>query len=364
MASVYLRRPRLAASGLLTCGLIASCSSSDISAPAAKGAADFSGNAKLVRGEAEVIPANSGPGEGEGGDQKLIGGNVTFVDAEYEVSIKISAPEFGVQNVALPCQSRVKVKVNINLDAGNKDKILDFPDGNFDCGVLGKLDVKTLLGVVAKALPTDTTAIQVVDNVISVKEIAKGKFDPPRPIFPSFIAASNKDLSGINVNVPTAKLTTAKGTYTGSYGMKVDFAGSTENAPGTVGKQLKRVMQFTTVSSGFSGTDKLAVLLVDSLRVKLNVAPIVLPSLEIRAVAGELFTTEAIRSGEAAATGFIGTGLEVLKKLSPDGIIMNALKKFPVDMKLTLIQQVGLDEAIAQAEADVAKSRGGRVTVD
>lgn len=364
MAFVHPSRSNVAASGLLLFGLSASCSSSDINAPASKSTADFTGNAKLVRGEAEVTPANSGSTEGDGGAEKLISGNVTFVDAEYDVSIKISAPEFGVQNVALPCQSRVKVKVNINLDAGNKDKILDFPDGNFDCGALGKLDVKTLLGVVAKALPTDTAAIQVVDNVIAVKEIAKGKFDPPRPIFPSFIAASNKDLTGINVNIPVAKLTTTKGTYTGSYGMKVDFAGATEDAPGMVGKQLKRVLQFTTVSSGFSGTDKLAVLLVDSLRVKMNVAPIALPSLEIRAVAGELFTTEVIRNGDAAATGFIGTGLEILKKLSPDGIIMNALKKFPVDMKLTLVQQVGLDEAIAKAEADVAKSRGGRVTVD
>ena len=364
MGSVHKFRPGMVAATGLIGILVAGCSSSDVANPVSKSSAEFASNgAKLVRGSAEVTPADDDRSNDADGP-KLPSGAVTFVDAEYEVSVRISAPDFGVRDVALPCQSRVRVRVNVSLDStGSKDKILDFPEGSFDCGALGKLDVKTLLGVVAQALPSDAGSIQVSDNVIAVKEISKGKFDPPRPIFPSFIAASNKDLSSINMAIPSAKFTTAKGTYSGSYGLTVDFAGQTEAAPGTADKQLKRLMQFTMTSSGFAGTDKLAALLVDKMRIKMNVVPISIPSMEIRAVAGELFTTDALRSGKVGE-GLIGTGLEVLKKLSPDGVIINALKRFPVDMKLTLIKQEGLDEAILRAEANAAKVSSGRVTVD
>lgn len=355
-------RPRLVVASFVVAVPTLACSSSEIGDPAGKKAGNvFGGGAGLYRGESEVRPATEPDKQTD--DVKLPSGKVTFVDAVYEVTTLFSAPQVGIKDLKLPCQGRVEVKVNVNLDQGSKDQIFDFPEGKFDCGPLGNLDIKKLLGVVGQAMPTGVGGLQVNNNVIYTTEVPAGKFDPPRPIFPSFLAASTKDLSGVDLTVTNAKLVTPKATYTGSFGLKVDYAGVTEAAPGTVDKQLRRVMQFTMSSSGFNGADKLASLLLDYLRIKMNVQPVVIPALEVRAVIGDMLTADAVRNGKIA-DGFLGVGLDILTKLSPEGTFMGMLKKMPVDIKLKLLKQDGIEEAIARAEANASRVAGGQVTVD
>ena len=276
---------------------------------------------------------------------------VTFVNADYEV--KVETPTVPMKN---PCIGHIKLKINISLDQKNSAQLLEIPEGSFTCGALGSLDILMLL----KALSSNGAgqlqeSLTIANNVIGLKKLGDASYSPARPMFPSFLAGKSSDLTKLDVTQSAVTMTTPAGTSVGSFRLKMNSFDQTVSAPGTDGKELKRVMDFTVSSTGFEKVDRVTSFIFKSATFKMNLYPVALLSLQLSTTAEELADTGSKNSG--SVDGLLKTATEIFQK-DPTGLLRPVAREIPVKITINLLRQEKLDELIANSEKNNAEALG------
>ena len=193
------------------------------------------------------------------------------------------------------------------------------------------------------------------DNVIGLKKLGDASYSPARPMFPSFLAAKSVDLATLDLTQSAVTMTSPSGTSTGSFRMKMNAFNQTVAAPGTSGRELKHVMDFTVSSTGFGKVDRVTSFIFSSANFRMNSYPVVLLSLQLSTTAEELGDTGAKNSG--AVDGLLKTATEIFSN-DPTGLVRPIARDIPVEITMRLLRQEKLDELIANSEKNSAASLG------
>jgi hypothetical protein len=286
-----------------------------------------------------------------GRSSSLLPSAVTFVDADYEV--KVETPTVPMKN---PCIGHIKLKINVSLDQKNSAQLLEIPEGSFTCGALGSLNILMLL----KALSGNAggqlqESLTVANNVIGLKKLGDASYSPARPMFPSFLAGKSADLTKLDVTQSAITMTTPAGTSTGSFRIKMNSFDQTVAAPGTDGKELRRVMDFTLSSTGFENVDRITSFIFKSANFRMNLYPVALLSLQLSTTAEELADTGSKNSG--SVDGLLKTATDIFQK-DPTGLLRPIAREIPVKIAINLVRQDKLDELIANSDKNNAESLG------
>jgi hypothetical protein len=150
-------------------------------------------------------------------------------------------------------------------------------------------------------------------------------------------------------------MTTPAGTSTGSFRIKMNSFDQTVAAPGTDGKELRRVMDFTLSSTGFENVDRITSFIFKSANFRMNLYPVALLSLQLSTTAEELADTGSKNSG--SVDGLLKTATDIFQK-DPTGLLRPIAREIPVKITINLVRQDKLDELIANSDKNNAESLG------
>jgi hypothetical protein len=295
--------------------------------------------------------------------EELVGKDAAFLDADYKFDIT-SLFEIGV------CKGDIGLKLNANMGKEATSALFEIPKGKsiIDCGFLGgKVDLAEMLGAFSKN-PVEQVKdpIVVKDNVISLKQLGAGLYDPPRPLLPSFIATKKSKLASLNVT-ETVTMKNIKDGTTASGTINVRTIGIDQTyKPQRMQRQFNKVLHFEVTNKGFQGADKLGNLLFDRMEFKISLDPLAILYVEFKGKVSDAM--KAMSSGGGAAGGAgAGGAAGGLGSLASGPLIGALTKVIDVKLKLDLISMKGLEDSNTMAEEgsdDVGEEIGGKKTDD
>lgn len=256
------------------------------------------------------------------------------------------------------CSGEITLKVNASIIQANSTKIFEFPQASLNCAIIGKLDLTALLAGFSTAANPE---MEVIDDVIHIKKLGKGWYDPSRPFLPSFIAASRTKLAtldysrDITVNDEEKKISSQGTVNIKSFGYPLEFK------PPRMQRPFKKVLDFQVRMTGFNGQiDKPMHMIFDFLRFRMSLDPIAILTIDMRGSLKALADTG--RNNPALRNTPIGQLLGII----PDPNAANAtalgrlvggmanlfMQIIQVDLKMNLISQDGLKDSPEAAEED------------
>jgi hypothetical protein len=263
----------------------------------------------------------------------------------------------GAGNLNL-CSGNITLKLNAAILQSNSTKLFEFPAASLNCALIGKLDLTALLaGFSTSANPE----MEVIDDVIHVKRLGKGSYDPSRPFIPSFIAASRSKLDSLNYSRDITlndeeKKVSDKGTVTiASRGYPVSYK------PPKMKREFNKVMDFDVRITGFNGKiDKPMHMIFDFIRFRMSLDPIAILSLDMRGSLKSL--ADSGRNNPALKNTSIGQLMGIIPDPNAPnttalgrlvgGIANLFMQIIKVDLKMTLVSQDGLKDSVEAAEED------------
>lgn len=306
------------------------------------------------------IPKKQGSAEGAGegalapaqrvGIDGLIPEGQSLMNATYFITAGTGALSL--------CSGNVNLKINSGIIQANSTKIFEFPEASMNCALIGKLDLTALLAGFSTAANPE---MEVIDDVIHVKRLGKGWYDPSRPFIPSFIAASRSKLNSLNysrdiiVNDEEKKISDKGTVVIRSLGYPLAFK------PPRMQREFKKVLDFEVRMTGFNGQiDKPMHMIFDFIRFRMSLDPIAILSIEMRGSLKAL--ADAGRNNPAIRNTSMGQLLGIIP--DPNAPNTTALGRLvggfanlfmqviKVDLKMNLVSQDGLKDSVEAAEED------------
>jgi hypothetical protein len=226
-----------------------------------------------TEGEDDNSPT-SGVNIGDPGS--VVNGPIKLIDVTYKISVRMA-------NFTI-CDGDIKIEVTVDLNNLETGKILNLPDGWVDCTLIGKIDLRGILGIFSTN--SEMPKIKVKDSVIMLEKFGKATYNPARPFLPSFLAATKKQLKNLrqssNVTITDSNVNV---TASGTAGVEMLNFNSSYSSR-LANKNFKKVMHFRTTAKGFNDVDKLGNFLFEELEMRMNMAPIALISIKARGAVG------------------------------------------------------------------------------
>lgn len=257
------------------------------------------------------------------------------------------------------CRGVIDLKVNAEIVKKNSTKIFEFPKAELDCGLLGRLDLTALLaGFSTSANPE----MEVKGDVIHIKRLGYGWYDPSRPFLPSFLASSAKNLKRLNYTQDmVVNDTKANHSDRGTVTIRTLGYPTTYTPPG-MRRTFKKVLDFEVTIAGFaSNIDKPMNMLFDYLRFRVSLDPIAILSVDLTGKVKAL--ADSAKNKPELQNTSIGTLMGILP--DPNAATASAQDKLlggfadlimqvmPVTLSMTLESQEGLSDSNKDASDDV-----------
>lgn len=293
--------------------------------------------------------------------EELIGKDAAFLDADYKFDI---TSLFGIG----VCKGDIGLKLNANMGKKATAALFEIPKdkGVIDCGFLGgKINLAEMIGAFSKdQVEQLKDPLVVKDNVISLKQLGAGRYEPARPLLPSFIATKKEKLASLNVT-ETVTMTNLKDGSTASGTVNVRTLGIDQSyKPLRMQRQFNNVLHFEVTNKGFQGADKLGNLLFDRMEFKISLDPLAILYVEFKGKVSDAMKAMGNGAGAGAGAGGAAGGLGGLAK----GPLIGALTKvIDVKLKLDLISMKGLEDSDTAGEEgsdDLGEEIGGKKSDD
>jgi hypothetical protein len=214
--------------------------------------------------------------------------DAAFLDADFKIEVKVLG--------AAICDGSIKIKINAAIGAKNSAKLFEVPSGIVDCTVY-KFDLAEILGSITSEKPKIDVKdpLVVKDGIIAMKALGNGLYEPPRPLFPSFLAEERETLQKLDKRVSLRLTDKAENkSADGSVHLKMTALGAAYTAP-AMQRSFPDTMQFELGIEGFDGVNKVGNFIFERMAFVMSLNPIALLHLEFAGPASDL------ASGAAAA---------------------------------------------------------------
>jgi hypothetical protein len=259
-------------------------------------------------------------------------------------------------NSAQVCDGDIAIQVNSSFGSDGKE-LLNFPKAAINCALVGQVDLQKALGSLSKGFSgTPKNPFITADNLLSVENLGPGTYQPARPILPSLLAASKKDLKNLDL-VRTLTLSTPTKISTGTVAVKMNSYDEIYRIAG-MDLTLPKVAQFTVTNTGFDGIDKGANFLFDSMTLGISTYPPAITTLSIQAPLNLLLAASSAKDAAATANNADSFGKTV------EGATSGLASLVKIRIDLELVKQEGLDEAANKVvlNSNYKESIGGKST--
>ncbi len=265
----------------------------------------------------------------------ITGGKTALLDAKYAISVK-SAFDLEV------CKGDLQLNLNVNFGTNQDIKMLDFPEGVIDCGEIGTLDPKAMLGSTNAGTNTKMT---VENGLIYVSAIGNGEYDPRRPMFPAFLSEA-KDVLKDLYHKESVKMTDKVDKKEASGDITVEMVNF--DVPYTVEKlkvTFPHTLRFAVTINGFDGVKKMSNMLFKKMEFVFSIDPIALLHIHFEGTAADAIgSADAMKAKSQTTKDLINTVQNTSKN---DDLIGNltrgALNAVDVAIDLDLQSMTGLD---------------------
>jgi hypothetical protein len=254
--------------------------------------------------------------------------------------------DINVVSLGLPvCKGDIEMQINAALDKSDSAQLFEIPSGKVKCTLMGEIDLAQTLGAFSSQGDQVKDPMVVENDVIHMKQIGKGKYSPARPMLPSFIASSKKDLASLDYTKGVTITQEDGKTASGNVNVHTLAFGASHQPP-RMNRTFKNVLHFETVNTGFQGVDKVTNLLFDRMEFKISLSPISILYVSFKGKVAD-YQAAAQSSGiggnsplgglAGGTGGFGGGGLFGM-------IIQGLVKIIDVEMQMNLVKQEGLDK--------------------
>jgi len=325
----------------------------------AKGEGDWVTPAQSSQSGAEQAAATQGA-DATGNLQDALPQGGTLLDTEYNINVTALGMSM--------CQGGIHLKINATFSSQSTTQLFEVPEGTVHCSLFGDIDLKGLLGGFAQSQTQVQDPIVVEDNIIEIRQIGDGTYDPPRPMLPSFIAGDRSALQSLNVTKSVTINSTKEGkTATGSSTIHMLSFGVPGSTP-QMKRTFKDTLDFEVVNTGFDNVDKVSNMLFDRMEFKISLNPIAILHVSFKGSAHDYMVAQ--KNNPGLATGGAGG---ILGGSGTSGGLMGGLVNLivdgvshliTVDLEMDLMAQQGLDPNAAADADDAGEVIGGKATQD
>lgn len=298
-------------------------------------------------------PVQATGGKAEGGEEgdatpidstDLLGDGASLIDATFKIDV---TSLFGIQ----VCKGEVDFKFNAGIGKQASAAMFEIPKGIVDCGLVGKINLAEVLGAFSTQQQQAQEPVVIKNNLINLKQIGSGSFNPARPLMPNFIATKKEKLAELD-HTEAVTVTSLKDGKKSSGNVTVRTLGMNQSyTPASMQREFSKVLHFEVLNKGFNGADKFATLLFDRMEFKISLDPVAVLYIEFKG---------KISDAMAAAGGAGGGG--ALGGLTSGPLIGLLTKIIDVNIKMDLVKMKGLKESPGQDTSDLGEEIGGKST--
>ncbi len=273
---------------------------------------------------------------------------ISLIDSTFNIVAKTAG------NPA--CKGQMKINVNAALSSTATTQLLQVPQGGMDCGWLGKTDLAKLFGAFSEPPAKGEDPLVIANNVLALKALGTGTYSPARPLLPSFLAASRDELAKLNYTERNITLKTPKGSAKGNVSVKMNYYDQPKTVPGT-NYNFKHVMNFTITNTGFegSGVDKFGNFIFDSIEFTMSTSPVSIIGIKLKGNLKSQFI--ATKQNLGAVSGLLQI-ITFIVNADPTGILLAITGLLPVELELSLSNQVDLENQLKQVDANSSEAIG------
>ncbi|MBM4253580.1 MAG: hypothetical protein FJ146_16555 [Deltaproteobacteria bacterium] len=279
---------------------------------------------------------------------------LSLIDAKF----KVEASTAGQPS----CKGTMNVQVNAALNSKSTAQLLQVPAGGLDCSWLGKIDLKQMFGAFSQPPSAGEDPMVIANNVLALKTLGAGTYSPPRPLLPSFLAATREQLSQLNYTERNITVQVGNKTAKGNVNIKMNYYDRPLTAPGTT-YQFKHVMDFTITSTGFDSIDKNSNFIYDSIQFTMSTSPVSIIGIKLKGNAKSQFIAQ--KSNLKAVSGLLKI-ITIIANLDPTGLILAITGLIPMELNLSLEKQDDLENQLAQVDQtspeNIGETIGGQPT--
>ena len=276
----------------------------------------------------------------------------SLVKAKYGITLRAANVDACLGEVVI----RVKAKADIASTSGDKSAgLFSIEEGIVKCPGIGIFNLKEMLGAFEDQSPPPdmSKAVDVSENVIGLRALRSGLYEPARPMMPSFLATKPDSLKTINVT-RALTLTDAKTDAKTSGTVAVRTIALSEYKPPKMQRTFPKVLHFETKNTGFQDVDKVAHFLFESMEFHISLAPLAILRIKFAGRASDYSgQLDKVNPDSTAAgstpPGVMGGG----SANSGFGGVIDALGRFiRVEVELDLMQQQNLDDTNTAPQND------------
>jgi hypothetical protein len=266
---------------------------------------------------------------------EVTGGKTALLNARYGISVKSA---FNIE----VCKGDLQIHLNVNFGSDQNLNMLEFPSGLIDCGDIGTIDPKTLLGATTGG---PQSKMFVKDGIIYVNAIGRGTYSPHRPMFPAFLSES-KDILKDLLYTEKVKVRDTRDQKEASGEVIIEMVHF--ETPYTL-ENLKvtfpRTIRFSVINRGFEGVEKMPNMLFKKMEFVFSMDPIALLHIHFEGTAGDaIASADAVKVKSDTTRDVLNTVSSASKQDDFFGnITRNTLNGVDVSIDLTLQSMAGLE---------------------
>lgn len=338
---------------LLGIWLIQGCSSAQTVPSTSKPSSDYTGDSINV---VEVEKTSQKSQVKKGTDPSKMINEDTLIDAYYD----IKGATLGTQ----ACTGFVSIKIAAKLKMG--EPLIYFPDGELDCGPLGKASVKPILDNFAFVI--DNVNGEVRDHAFHVKKRENLTFTPSLPYMPSFLASKPSDLAKLNLQSSIEVFDETTQVKTSGIAQMRMIGFGEEVRSTTFRRTFIDVMRWERMFSGFEGIDKVSAGIIDRYEWTVSLNPLAILSVKMRVPAKDLM--DSFKNKKGVLSPQVEGMIKAMPKADGTGIIDQLVgkefedftKSLKVELTAELVDQKNLSPS-ESASGSSAKTSGDQVEI-
>lgn len=269
---------------------------------------------------------------------QILGRDASIVHAKYAITLRTAGVD--------ACTGAVVIRVKAQAPPKTGDSsagLFSIDDGIVKCPGVGTFDLKEMMGAFQDQSPPPdmSKAVDVTDHVIGLKALRDGRYDPPRPLLPSFLASEPDQLRTLDLK-RSVTLTDTKTNTTATGEVQVKTLSLGEYKPEKMERTFPKVLHFQTTNTGFAEADKISNFIFDSMQFHISLAPLVILRIQFNGRASD-YTGKL---GELANKKNSDPGGAAAPSIDPafEGVIAAIGRFVKVQVEIDLIDQKNLDE--------------------
>lgn len=272
----------------------------------------------------------------------------TLIDAYY----KITGATLGTQ----ACTGFASIKISSGL---KKDQpLLYFPDGELDCGPLGKASLKPVLETFALSL--DDENVEIRSHAIQLKKRKSLTFSPSLPYLPSFLASKASDLAKLNLQISHEVFDEKTQTKTTGISQLRMLGFGEELRSTTFKRTFHDVMRWEKLHSGFEGIDKVSAGIIDRYEWTVSLNPLAILSIKMRAPAKDLM--DSFQNTKGVLSPQVEGLIKAMPKADGTGIIDQLIGKefedFTQSLRVELTAELVDQKNLSPSESESGSGTG------